>query len=86
MEANKEQLFNKIIRNFAFIENLLLYEDVLETHIRTLIELARLLEDTSLRLRDAFNKKKVHMEGNCPSFFLPPPSFKTREMKRKEIF
>ena len=50
MEANKEQLFNKIIRNFAFIENLLLYEDVLETHIRTLIELARLLEDTSLRL------------------------------------
>ena len=46
MEANKEQLFNKIIRNFAFIENLLLYEDVLETHIRTLIELARLLEDT----------------------------------------
>ena len=50
MEANKEQLFNKIIRNFAFIENLLLYEDVLETHIRTLIELARLLEDTSFRL------------------------------------
>ena len=50
MEANKEQLFNKIIRNFAFIENLLLYEDVLETHLRTLIELARLLEDTGLRL------------------------------------
>ena len=31
-------------------------------------------------------QKKVHMEGNCPSFFLPPPSFKTREIKRKEIF
>ena len=50
MEANKEQLFEKIIRNFAFIENLLVYEDVLETHFRTLIELARLLEDTGLRL------------------------------------
>ena len=36
--------------DFAFIENLLLYEDVLETHFRTLIELARLLEDTGLRL------------------------------------
>ena len=50
MEANKEQLFNKIMRNFAFIENLLLYEDVHETHFRTLLELARLLEDTGLRL------------------------------------
>ena len=50
MEANKKQLCDKIIRNFAFIENLLLYEDVLETHFRTLIELARLLEDTGLRL------------------------------------
>ena len=50
MEAKKKQLCDKIIRNFAFIENLLLYEDVLETHFRTLIELARLLEDTSLRL------------------------------------
>ena len=50
MEAYKEELFDKIIRNFAFIENLLLYEDVLETHFRTLIELARLLEDTGLRL------------------------------------
>ena len=50
MEANKNQLCDKIIRNFAFIENLLLYEDVLETHFRTLIELARLLEDTSKRL------------------------------------
>ena len=50
MEANKKQLCDKIIRNFAFIENLLLYEDVLETHFRTLIELARLLEDIGLRL------------------------------------
>ena len=50
MDANKEQLFNQIMRNFAFIENLLLYEGVLETHFRTLIELARLLEDTGLRL------------------------------------
>ena len=50
MEVNKKQLCDKIIRNFAFIENLLLYEDVLETHFRTLIELARLLEDTSKRL------------------------------------
>ena len=50
MEANKKHLCDKIIRNFAFIENLLLYEDVLETHFRTLIELARLLEDTGLRL------------------------------------
>ena len=50
MEENKKQLCDKIIRNFAFIENLLLYEDVLETHFRTLIELARLLEDTGLRL------------------------------------
>ena len=50
MEGNKKQLCDKIIRNFAFIENLLLYEDVLETHFRTLIELARLLEDTGLRL------------------------------------
>jgi len=50
MEDNKKQLCDKIIRNFAFIENLLLYEDVLETHFRTLIELARLLEDTGLRL------------------------------------
>ena len=50
MEANKNQLCDKIIINFAFIENLLLYEDVLETHFRTLIELARLLEDTGLRL------------------------------------
>ena len=50
MEANKKQLCDKIIRTFAFIENLLLYEDVLETHFRTLIELARLLEDTGLRL------------------------------------
>ena len=49
MEANRKQLCDKIIRNFAFIENLLLYEDVLETHFRTLIELARLLEDTSKR-------------------------------------
>ena len=44
MEANKKQLCDKIIRNFAFIENLL------ETYFRTLIELARLLEDTGLRL------------------------------------
>ena len=50
MEANKKQLCDKIIRNFAFIENLLLYEDFLETHFRILIELARLLEDTSKRL------------------------------------
>ena len=50
MEAYKEELFDKIIRNFAFIENLLLYEDVLDTHFRTLIELSRLLEDTGLRL------------------------------------
>ena len=50
MEADKNHLCDKIIRNFAFIENLLLYEDVLETHFRTLIELARLLEDTGLRL------------------------------------
>ena len=50
MKAKKKQLCDKIIRNFTFIENLLLYEDVLETHFRTLIELARLLEDTGLRL------------------------------------
>ena len=50
MEAIKEQIFNNIIRNFRFIELLLLYEEVLETHIRTLNELARLLEVTSLRL------------------------------------
>ena len=50
MEAIKEQIFNNIIRNFRFIEHLLLYEEVLETHIRTLNELARLLEVTSLRL------------------------------------
>ena len=50
MEAEKEQLFNNIMRNFALIENLLLYENILETHFRTLIELARLLEDTSKRL------------------------------------
>ena len=50
MEGNKKQLCDKIIRNCAFIENLLLYEDVLETHFRTLIELARLLDDTGLRL------------------------------------
>ena len=52
METNKNQLCDKIIiRNFLFIiENLLSYEDVLETHFRTLMELARLLEDTGLRL------------------------------------
>ena len=50
MEAYQEQLFNNIKRNFVFIEHLILHEEVLETHIRTLTELARLLEETSLRL------------------------------------
>ena len=50
MDDIKEQIFDNIISNFRFIEHLLLYEDVLETHIRTLNELARLLEETSLRL------------------------------------
>ena len=50
MDAYKEQVFNNIKSNFVFIEHLILHEDVLETHIRTLTELARLLEETSLRL------------------------------------
>ena len=50
MEAYKEQLFNNIRRTFVFIEHLILHEEVLETHIRTLTELARLLEETSLKL------------------------------------
>ena len=52
MEANKEQLVDNIMANFVFIKDLLHEDNLGETDVSTLIELARLLEDTSKRLME----------------------------------
>ena len=52
MEANKEQLVDNIMSNFVVIKDLLHEDNLGETDVHTLIELARLLEDTSKRLME----------------------------------
>ena len=52
MEANKEQLVDNIMSNFVVIKDLLHEDNLGETDVSTLIELARLLEDTSKRLME----------------------------------
>ena len=52
MEANKEQLIDNIMSNFVVIKDLLHEDNLGETDVHTLIELARLLEDTSKRLME----------------------------------
>ena len=52
MEANKEQLVDNIMSNFVVIKDLLHEDNLGETDVSTLIELARLLEDTSKRLTE----------------------------------
>ena len=52
MEANKEQLVDNIMSNFVVIKDLLHEDNLGETDVHTLIELARLLEDTSKRLTE----------------------------------
>ena len=66
MEANKEHLVSNIIANFVYIKHLL-HEDILgETQISTLIELARLLEDTNKRLVEiSSNGEEEEDEISC---------------------
>ena len=52
MEANKEQLVDNIMSNFVVIKDLLHEDNLGETDVHTLIELARLLEDTSKRITE----------------------------------
>ena len=56
MEANKEQLLNCIFSDCAFIEQLLCEDILFAAPIRTLMELAGLLEDTRKRLLEILSK------------------------------
>ena len=65
MDANKEHLVSNIIANLVYIKHLL-HEDILgETQISTLIELARLLEDTNKRLVEISSKGEEEDEIRC---------------------
>ena len=41
----------------------------------------------NISIRDAFKKKKLHMEGKVPYLsYPPPPPYKSRELNTREFF